>query len=81
MKIKVLGAGCAKCKELHKRVSELNDELNLGADVIMEEDIREVISSSAGMKNTPGLMINGRLKLTGKVPDKDKLKKYIKEEL
>jgi small redox-active disulfide protein 2 len=79
MEIKILGTGCAKCNELYKRVTELNDELNLGAEVKKVEDLRDILA--AGVMNTPALVVNGKVKASGKVPDKKGLKKYIEEEL
>lgn len=79
MEIKILGTGCAKCNELYKRVSELNGELNLGAEVKKVEDLRDILA--AGVMNTPALVVNGKVKASGKVPDKKALKKYIEQEL
>ena len=79
MEIKVLGTGCAKCKELYKRVSELNTEMGIEADVKKVEDLEEIIA--AGVMITPALLINGRAKVVGKVPGKDALKKYIEEDM
>ncbi len=79
MEIKILGTGCAKCNELYKRVSELNGELGLEADVKKVEDLRDILA--AGVMSTPALVVNGKVKSTGKVPGKDALKKYIQEEI
>ncbi len=79
MEIKILGTGCAKCNELYKRVSEINGELNLGAEVKKVDDLRDILA--AGVMNTPALMVNGKVKASGKVPDKKALKKYIEQEL
>jgi len=79
MQIQILGTGCAKCKELYKRVGELNGELNLGAEVKKVEDLRDILA--AGVMNTPALVVNGKVKSSGKVPDKKAIKKYIEEEL
>ncbi|KAF1085516.1 hypothetical protein SPSYN_01659 [Sporotomaculum syntrophicum] len=79
MEKKILGTGCAKCNELSKRVSELNSELNLGAEVKKFEDLREILAE--GVMNTPALVVNGKVKAFGKVPDKKALKKYIEQEL
>ncbi|TEB05075.1 hypothetical protein Psch_03838 [Pelotomaculum schinkii] len=79
MEIKVLGTGCAKCKELHKRVTELNSEMGIEADVKKVEKMDDIIA--AGIMITPALIINGKIKAVGKVPGKDALKKYIEEEI
>lgn len=79
MEIKVLGPGCQKCKALHKAVSESVGEMGVHADVKKVENIREIAES--GVLLTPGLIINGKLKVSGKVPGKDEIKRYIKEEM
>ena len=79
MEIKILGTGCAKCKSLYKTVTEVVNEMGISAEVKKVENMSEIVG--AGVMLTPGLMINGKLKVTGKVPGKEDLKKYIKGEL
>lgn len=79
MEIKILGSGCNKCKSLYKTVTEVVNEMGISAEVKKVEDMSEIVG--AGVMLTPGLMINGKLKVTGKVPGKEDLKKYIKGEL
>jgi predicted DsbA family dithiol-disulfide isomerase len=43
------------------------------------EDINEIVA--AGIMLTPGLVINGKVKVVGKVPGKEDIKKYVREEL
>ncbi|OPX86351.1 MAG: hypothetical protein A4E53_03262 [Pelotomaculum sp. PtaB.Bin104] len=74
-----MGTGCSKCNDLYKKVTELNSELGLGADVKKVEDLREILA--AGVMTTPALVVNGKIKSTGKVPGKDALKKYLQEEI
>ncbi|MDD3653100.1 MAG: thioredoxin family protein [Desulfotomaculaceae bacterium] len=79
MEIKILGTGCSRCNDLYKKVTELNSELGLGADIKKVEDLREILA--AGVMIAPALVVNGKVKSTGKVPGKDALKKYIQEEI
>lgn len=78
MEIKVLGPGCAKCKALYKAVAEIIDEMGINADIKKVEKLDEIIEN--GVMLTPGLIINGKLKVTGKVPGKEDIKKYITQE-
>ncbi len=78
MEIKVLGPGCAKCKALYKAVAETIEEMGISAEVKKIEKLDEIID--AGVMLTPGLMINGKLKASGKMPGKEDIKKYIKQE-
>lgn len=79
MEIKVLGTGCAKCKAMYKAVVEALEEIGVSADVKKVEKLDEIIE--AGVMLTPGLVINGKLKVSGKVPGKEEIKKYINQEI
>lgn len=78
MEIKVLGTGCKKCTEVDKLVREVLAEINIPANVEKVEDIAQI--AQYGVMLTPGLVINGKVKVTGKVPSKADIKKMIEEE-
>lgn len=78
MEIKVLGPGCAKCKQMEKDVLNALAELNLSADVEKVQDIKKIMSYK--IMSTPALVVNGKVKVTGHVPRLDELKKMILEE-
>lgn len=77
MEIKVLGPGCAKCKQLHRLVETVVEENNIKASIAKVEDIVEIMNH--GIMITPGLVINNKVVLKGYVPSKDELKKIIDE--
>ncbi|MDI6815732.1 MAG: thioredoxin family protein [Actinomycetota bacterium] len=66
MKIRVLGPGCANCKKLEANVSEAAAQLELDADIQKVEDIQEIMSY--GVLSTPGLVVDGVVKISGRVP-------------
>ena len=78
MEIKILGTGCPNCKKLFNLTMEALIELGLDADLGKIEDIKEIISYK--ILGTPGLVINDKVKIYGKVPSMDDLKKLILEE-
>lgn len=78
MEIKVLGSGCKKCTELDKLVREVLAEMNVQANVEKVEDIAQIVQY--GVMLTPGLVINGKVKITGRLPGKVDIKKMISEE-
>ena len=78
MQIKIFGTGCKKCNELMKEVKNVVAEMGIGAEVEKIEDMKKLVE--AGIMLTPGLMINGKLKVTGRVPNKKDIIKYIEEE-
>ena len=64
--IKVLGPGCANCKKLEEVTRTAAGMLKIEADIIKVTDMREIIE--AGVLKTPGLMINGKLVSSGRIP-------------
>ena len=75
MDIKILGPGCPKCHTLEKNTREAVKELNLDAKVSKVTDINEI--ASYGVFITPGLVVDGEVKLAGKVASKSEIKKIL----
>ena len=78
MKIEVLGMGCAKCNELEQEVREVLGELGIEAEVEKVSDLGKI--SSYGVLMTPGLVINGKVYSSGKLPTTAILKGWIEQE-
>ncbi|SPF49039.1 redox-active disulfide protein 2 [Candidatus Desulfosporosinus infrequens] len=79
MDIKVLGTGCKKCIALYNLINEAITELGIQANVEKVEEITKIVQY--GVMLTPGLVINGKVKMSGKVLSKADVKKYIQEEM
>jgi small redox-active disulfide protein 2 len=78
VKIKVLGPGCASCNTMEQLARTAVDELGMEAKVEKVSDIREIMVYTM---STPGLVVNGKLKHSGRpLPDLDRVKVMIKEE-
>ena len=77
MEIRILGPGCPKCGEVEKRVINALTELNIAADVEKITDIKKMISF--GILATPGLVINRKVKSTGRIPRIEEIKAWIQE--
>jgi small redox-active disulfide protein 2 len=75
MNIKVLGAGCSKCHALDKAVREVVQEMKLDASVEYITDMQKIMQYP--ILATPGLVIDEKLVVAGKVPDKKQLAKYL----
>ena len=74
-KVKVLGPGCPKCIELAKRSQEAAQ--SVGGDIEVEKvtDLKQIMSF--GVIMTPALVVDGQVKVIGKVPSVDEIKKMI----
>ena len=79
MDIKILGTGCGRCEKLEKEVINALAEMDVAADVKKVKDIREIMSYK--IMSTPALVVNGKVKVAGKGPKRQEIKKYIQEEL
>ncbi len=75
MNILILGTGCAKCKSLEKATRDVVAEMDLDAEVTKVEDIVEIMSF--GVMTTPALVIDGKVVVKGRVPDKNELKQLF----
>ena len=73
--IKVLGPGCAKCRQLKEQTEQAIKELGLDCQVEKVTDIQQI--TSYGVMMTPALVVDGEVKATGKVPSLDDLKKML----
>ena len=75
MEIKVLGTGCAKCKKLEQLTHEIVAEMNIEASIEKVEDIYKIMQY--GVMRTPGLVIDGKVVLSGELPKTSELKALI----
>jgi len=80
MEIKVLGPGCSNCFKLEELAKTAVKDLGLEATVVKITDIGQI--ATHGIMATPGLVVNGKVKHSGKpLPSLDKVKELIKSEL
>ena len=79
MEIRVLGPGCPKCKKLEELAIQAASQLNVPADIQKVTDIIKM--SEYGIMSTPALIINGKVKSVGKVPNVAQIMEWIKEEM
>lgn len=76
MEIKVLGPGCANCSKMEEMAKTAVKELGIEATVVKITDIGEIVMN--GILSTPGLIVNGKVKHSGKpLPSLDKVKELI----
>ncbi|UCG27960.1 MAG: TM0996/MTH895 family glutaredoxin-like protein [Bacteroidales bacterium] len=75
MEIKVLGTGCPRCKALEREVFNALAELDIAANVSKVEDIMKIMEY--GIMHTPGLVINGKVVLSGRLPSRNELKQIL----
>jgi small redox-active disulfide protein 2 len=75
MKIKVLGTGCPKCMKLEEMVKIAVYKLGLDVEITHVHDIDKILSYDVMM--TPALVVDGVVKLSGKLPSEAVLEKLL----
>ncbi len=79
MEIKVLGSGCATCIKMEELAKTAVKELGIDAKIEKITDIGQI--AMHGILSTPGLIVNGKIKHSGKpLPSLEKVKELIKGE-
>jgi len=79
MEIKILGPGCENCHKMEEMAKMAVKELGIEATIEKISDIQEIIKYTM---STPGLVVDGKLKCSGKpLPGIEKVKALIQEEV
>ena len=75
MEIKILGTGCKKCNELEKVTRETVEALNINATIVKEKDMMNIMAY--GVNRTPALVVDGKVVVSGRVPNEKNLKELL----
>ena len=71
-KIQILGMGCAKCMQLHDNAKKAADELHLQYTIEKVTDLPKIMGF--GVMTTPALAVDGKVMVSGRVPDVEAIK-------
>ena len=74
-KIQILGTGCPKCKALAENAETAAKDLGVEYEIEKITDINEIMKF--GVMMTPALAVDGEVKVVGKVPTTEKVKKIL----
>lgn len=77
MEIRILGPGSPRCGEVEKRTGNALTEFNIGADVQKVTDIKKIAEYK--IFATPVLVINGKVKCSGRIPSVEEIKRWIQK--
>lgn len=77
MKIEILGTGCKKCSALEEATKQAVAKISGFYEVVKVDDL--VIIMNYGVMNTPGLVIDGKVKSSGKVLSVEEIVKLLQE--
>jgi len=74
-KIEIFGTGCPKCRRTEQNVRKAVQELGIEAEVTHVYDQLEMLKR--GITNTPAVVIDGEVKIAGRVPEIDEIKELL----
>ena len=74
-KLQILGTGCPKCKKLAENTEAAAKSLGIEYDMIKVTDLNEIMKF--GVMMTPALVVDGQVKVVGKAPSPDEIKKMM----
>ena len=69
--IRIIGYGCRRCGELHDRVMKAVQSLGIEARVVRDDDMLSPMRF--GLLALPGLIVDGKIILAGRVPSVEEL--------
>ena len=74
-KLQILGTGCPRCKKLAELTEQAAQELGIEYEIEKVTDINDIMNF--GIMMTPGLAVDGEVKLAGKIPNVEDIKKML----
>ena len=75
MKLQILGTGCAKCNALMQATDKAAQSLGVPYELEKVTDLRQIMMF--GVMTTPALVVDGKVKVAGKVPSVDEIKAML----
>ncbi|MCM8783334.1 MAG: thioredoxin family protein [Candidatus Omnitrophica bacterium] len=75
MKIEIVGPGCPRCIATEKNVKEAVKQLGIQAEISKVTDMAEF--SKKGVMFTPAVIVDGEVKISGKIPTVEEVKEII----
>lgn len=75
MDIKVLGTGCANCKNTIALIDQVAKDKGISVTLEKVEELRAIMGY--GVMSTPGVVINGKVVHAGGVPSREKIEKWL----
>lgn len=77
MKIEILGMGCPKCKKLMELTEKVVRDTGVTAEISKVDKINDIMNY--GVMVTPALVIDGEVKVSGRIPFEEEIKNWIKK--
>jgi len=79
MKIEILGTGCQRCDQLYQNTLSAVSKIRPASEIAVEKIGDVNYFTKMGVFMTPGLLIDGQVVSTGKVPSANEIMAMIEE--
>lgn len=77
MEIKILGAGCPKCKRLEAVTRTVVEDLGIDANFTKVTSMPEIMNYD--IMATPALVVNEVVLSSGRIPSKDEIREWLEK--
>jgi small redox-active disulfide protein 2 len=78
MKVEIMGPGCPRCETAERNARQAVENLGLEASVEHIYDVKEY--AKRGVVLTPAVVVDGEVKVTGRVPTVEELEALLAPE-
>lgn len=75
MEVRILGTGCPKCHKLEEETRAAAAEMRLECNIEKVTELKDIMGY--GVMITPALVVDGVVKVAGKVPAREEIKKLL----
>ena len=75
MDIKILGTGCANCKNTVNLIDQVAKAKGVAVNLSKVEELRDIMGY--GVMSTPGVVIDGKVVHAGGVPGREKIEQWL----
>ena len=75
--IKVLGTGCAKCKNTLELIKQVAEQLDVQINIEKVEELPQIMAY--GVMSTPAVVVDEQVVHKGSVPSREQIETWIKE--
>ena len=79
MKIEICGAGCPRCLSTEEIVRKVVKRMRIDAEIKKISDFNTM--ADLGVIMTPAVVVNGKVKIQGKIPTEEEVEKILKDEI
>jgi small redox-active disulfide protein 2 len=74
-KLQILGTGCAKCQQLTLHTEQAAQAMGIDSELEKVTEIDQIMNF--GVMMTPALVVDGTVKVIGRVPSVEQLKQVL----